>query len=718
MIRPCLFFVLATAAVAVEPAPDYAGWKNTRLTGTPDQLPPMTAVRAYPKLPVQRPVAVEKEPGAPSLLMLQNFAWAEDRTELRRFDDREDAMETTLLLSLREMAYTICFHPRYAENGYLYLGQNGSGPGPGKSSRIVRYTVSRQAPWHLVDGSALTIIEWRSDGHNGASAAFGKDGMLYVTSGDGTAQSDADIAGQDTASMRSKVMRIDVDGAPSGKTYVVPPDNPFMGNPAVRPETWAYGFRNPWRITSDLESGQIWVGQNGQDLREFANLLERGANYGWSAYEGSREFIPGRLKGPAPFTPPTIEHDHATFRSLTGGFVYRGKRWPDLTGAYIYGDYGTGRVWGARHDGKKMLWNRELADTPALIGGFGTNLAGDVLIADHMGDALLKLEMTPPPLPDAKPFPVLLSDTGIFTDVASLQPLPGLQSYEINAPAWHDGASATRLLGMPPGTTAESHTNGDYKSYNLPDGTVLVQTLTLPATDAQPARRMETRLLVKQFADWAAYSYLWNTAQTEATLVPAAGTRVPLEDREWLVPSRGDCVACHARGANYALSLTNAQLNREVMHHGVKQNQLEAFVREGLLKVKSGEGRTLPVLAEVPHLVDPYNAEASLADRTKAYFGTNCGHCHMPEGGGNALMNLGAWVGENDRNLINAMPQHGDMGLTGARLITPSDVSRSVLPVRVMSRGAGQMPPVGTLQIDPNGLQLLIAWLQSLPPSK
>jgi mono/diheme cytochrome c family protein len=255
-------------------------------------------------------------------------------------------------------------------------------------------------------------------------------------------------------------------------------------------------------------------------------------------------------------------------------------------------------------------------------------------------------------------------------------------------------------------------------AFNLPDGTVLVQTLTLPAAGAQPARRMETRLLVKQFADWAAYSYLWNTAQTEATLVPAAGTRVPLDDREWLVPSRGDCVACHARGANYALSLTNAQLNREVVHHGVKQNQLEVCVREGLLKVKSGEGRTLPVLTEVPRLVDPYNAEASLADRTKAYFGTNCGHCHMPEGGGNALMNLGAWVGENDRNLINAMPQHGDMGLTDARLITPADVSRSVLPVRVMSRGAGQMPPLGTLQIDPNGLQLLIAWLQSLPPSK
>ena len=721
MIRTCFFLAIASFSNAAEPA---EVWMNTRLSGSPEAPPPMQSVRAYPKLPMQRPVALEWEPGTTSLLVLQNYAWGEDRTILKRFVSNPDVAETQTLLELPEMAYSICFHPKYAGNGYFYLGRNGAGPGPGKFSRLVRYTVSRQAPRALLEGSATTIIEWSSDGHNGAAAAFGKDGMLYVTSGDGTAQADAALAGQDTASLRSKVLRIDVDGAPPGQPYVVPRDNPFKDNSGVRPETWAYGFRNPWRITSDPESGQIWVGQNGQDLREYANLLERGANYGWSQYEGSREFLPGRLKGPAPFTPPTIEHDHATFRSLTGGFVYRGKRFPELTGAYIYGDYGTGRVWAARHDGKKMLWHREIADTPAAIGGFGTNPEGDILIADHLGDAILKLEPTPPPEPGAKPFPTKLTETGLFEDLAALKPSAGIHPYEINAPAWHDGATSSRLLALPGTSCAEFYppheTGAPWKSWNFPNGAVAVQTLTLPAAEDRPARRMETRLLIKEANDWAAYSYLWNDAGTDAVLVPKEGTRVKVGAQEWLVPGRGDCVACHARGANYVLGISNAQLNREIGAGETRKNQLEAFAEAGVVKTKTGENQFSPGLpkpiSEVARLVDPGDTTASVADRTTAWFATNCAHCHIPEGGGNAAMNLAPWASGAERKLFNATPQHGDLGLTGARLITPGDASLSVLPVRVMSRGAGQMPPVGSLQIDPTGLQLLITWLQGLPP--
>jgi glucose/arabinose dehydrogenase len=530
MIRFCLFFVLATTVAAVEPAPDYPGWKNTRLTGTPDQLPLMTAVRAYPKLPVRRPVAVEKEPGASSLLMLQNFAWAEDRTELKRFDDREDATESTLLLSLREMAYTICFHPRYAENGYLYLGQNGSGPGPGKSSRIVRYTVSRQAPWHLVDGSALTIIEWRSDGHNGASAAFGKDGMLYVTSGDGTAQSDGDIAGQDTASMRSKVMRIDVDGAPPGKTYVVPPDNPFMGNPAVRPETWAYGFRNPWRITSDLESGQIWVGQNGQDLREYANLLERGANYGWSVMEGASDFYTHRQRGQEPFVPPVKDHHHSQARSLTGGIVYRGSQvdYRSLVGAYVYGDYSTGKIWAIWHDGKQVVDSREIADTPHAITSFESMNNGEIWIADHLGKSISKL--VPNRAEDTSDrFPRLLSQTGLFEDVAKHRYAKGVIPYSVNSPFWSDGAFKQRAFAIPDDASEDPRIEFQNQfGWTFPNGTVLIKSFSLEkqAGNSESRYWIETRLMVREQNEWSGYSYRWNQDGTDAQLVDASGTDV------------------------------------------------------------------------------------------------------------------------------------------------------------------------------------------------
>ncbi len=700
-------------------------WQNTRLTGSPEKPAEMVAVRAYPKVPVKRPVWIDREPGSDRMLVLENLAWDVYKTTLKRFTDKPDAGELETLLEIPgedELAYGMCFHPRFQENGWLYIGCNGKGPGGKNHSRIVRYTLAREAPWRIVEGSRSTIIEWPSDGHNGAAAVFGNDGMLYVTSGDGSPNSDRDNAGQDTASMLSKVMRIDVDGAPAGQGYRVPGDNPFTGNAAVRPETWAYGLRNPWRITNDPVTGQIWVGQNGQDLREYANLLQRGANYGWSEYEGGRIFQPGRLRGPAAFTPPTLEHDHAAFRSLTGGFVYRGKKFPALDGAYLYGDYGTGRVWAARHDGTRLLWNRELADTPLAIAGFGTNAAGDILMADHLGDAISRLEMAPPPPAGQKPFPRLLSETGLFASLKDLRPAEGVLPYEVNAPVWHDGAVAARLLALPGAAVAELPSLKDeawaWKSWTLPNGTALVQTLTLPATEAEPARQVETRVLLKQEADWTGYTWVWNDAQTEATLAPQEGSRITRAGREWTVPGRTQCVMCHARGANYALGLTVAQLNRE---SGAGGNQLDHFTSLGLVRRGASGTNTGPVFpkppAELPRLADPHDAKAPLPERARAYLAANCAHCHMHEGGGNSLMDLSPWVEGGARHLVDAVPQHGDFTMPGARIIAAGEPGRSVLPVRMSSRGAGQMPPVGTSVVDPQGLALIYQWLLSLPPA-
>lgn len=716
--------VLSAAAAAAAPR---AEWRGSRLAGSPDPAPEMAAVRAYASVPLKRPVAVEREPGSNRLFVLENLAWDVYRSTLKAIPDDPDAREAETLLEIPgngEVAYSLCFHPRYPENGFLYVGSNGVGPGDRHHSRLVRYTVARTAPFGINPASALTIIEWPSNGHNGAAACFGSDGMLYVTSGDGTPNGDSDLAGQDTGSLLAKVLRIDVDGAPAGQTYRVPPDNPFAGQAGVRPETWAYGLRNPWRITHDPESGQIWVGQNGQDLREFAHLLERGANYGWSEYEGSRPFQPGRLRGPAPFTPPTLEHDHAQARSLTGGIVYRGKKFPALQGAYVYGDYGTGRVWAARHDGTRLLWQRELADTPLAIAGFGTNAAGDILIADHLGDALARLEPAPAPSPDRQPFPARLSETGLFASVATQEPAAGVYSYRINAPSWHDGAVSDYWLALPGAAAAEMPNAGDpawvWKSWTPPDGTAVVQTLTRPAEGDTPARRLETRLLLKQEADWAAYSYVWNDSQTDAELAPAAGARLTPGGREWTVPARSECVLCHARGANYLLSLTAAQLNREVEVDAAPVNQLSHWAALGLIREEDAPPETAGTLRQPPdtwpRLVDPHDAAAPLDERARAYFAVNCSHCHRHEGGGNSRMDLSPWVTGEARHLVDARPQHGDYGMPDARIIAPGEPGRSVLPVRVSSRGPGQMPPVGVSSFDPRGLGLIFEWLGTLQP--
>src|SRR5262249_22920486 len=184
--------------------------------------------------------------------------------------------------------------------------------------------------------SALTIIEWDSNGHNGGDLAFGLDGMLYVSSGDGTSDSDTNLTGQDLTKLLAKVLRIDVDHPAPGQAYAVPPDNPFVKTPGARPETWAMGFRNPWRLTIDKKTGDLWVGNNGQDLWEQAYLVERGANYGWSVMEGSHPFYLNRKAGPTPFARPIVEHPHSEMRSLTGGIVYYGSKLPQLRGAHMY----------------------------------------------------------------------------------------------------------------------------------------------------------------------------------------------------------------------------------------------------------------------------------------------------------------------------------------------------------------------------------------------
>ncbi len=172
------------------------------------------------------------------------------------------------------------------------------------------------------------IIEWESNGHNGGEMAFGPDGMLYISSGDGTSDSDTDNTGQDIRDLTSGIVRIDVEHPADGKQYRIPDDNPFLTIPDARGELWAYGFRNPWRLCFDGRTGDLWVGDIGQDIWEMVHVVQRGGNYGWSVMEGSHPFHPLRQPGPTPISPPTIEHHHSESRSITGGLVYYGPQLP------------------------------------------------------------------------------------------------------------------------------------------------------------------------------------------------------------------------------------------------------------------------------------------------------------------------------------------------------------------------------------------------------
>jgi glucose/arabinose dehydrogenase len=743
---------------------------TSRVVGSPDPPPPYRVQRVYPNLKLNFPVAVVRQPGS-NLLWVITQPQPYAPTTVRRFKDDPPTDKTEKLLDYDGVAYDITFHPKFKDNGYVYVGMNGpsSAPSAAKNTRVLRYTLERQPPYKLDPKTETLILEWPSDGHNGGALAFGKDGMLYVTSGDGTSDSDTNIVGQELSKLTAKVLRIDVDHPEPAKPYSVPKDNPFVGQENVRPETWAYGLRNPWRMTVDEKTGHIWVGNNGQDLWEQAYLIEKGANYGWSVMEGSHPFYPARKAGPTPFSKPTVEHPHSETRSLTGGIVYYGSKSPELQGVYIYGDFATGKIWGVRHDGRRVTWHKELANTRLQITGFGVDSHGEIIIADHRGDekgGFYTLEATPKEIAPSS-FPRKLSDSGLFRSVKGHKMRPALIPYSVNAPLWSDGAYKERWIALPGSDSRIEFTSN--RGWTFPDKTVLVKSFALEMEEGNPDSRrwIETRFLINQQGEWFGYSYRWNDEQTEGVLVDGKGLdrqfsiRVkPSPDNPrgvrkqiWHYPSRTECMVCHSRAANFVLGLTELQMNKEHDYGGIRDNQLRVLEHLGILRVNwmdemqntlrqeaQAKGMTdeqindyldkltatrlqrQPVLSSllmVPpekhrRLVDPYDPKQDLTLRARSYLHANCAQCHVEAGGGNAQMEL-EFTRELDKmRLIDVKPLHDSYGLTEARLAAPGHPERSVLMRRINHRDAGHMPPLATSVVDHQAVQLMYDWIKQL----
>lgn len=690
----------------------------TRVVGSPEPPPLCTVEKAYPDFPIERLITFRFEPGTGRIFYVDQIQGAKN-TRLRRFDPATGLANT--LLEPDEFIYGLEFHPRYQENGWLYLGTNGPVSAERDQHRalILRETVSRDAGGTIDPAQALEIVTWPSYGHNGTAIAFGSDGMMYVTSGDGTSDSDTDVNGQRLDVLMAKVLRLDVDHPSPGKPYAVPPDNPFVGKPGVRPETYAYGLRNPWRATWDPYLNRLWVGQNGQDRLEQAYLITAGANYGWSVYEGSRVFYPERKLGPNPVSPPTVEHGHHEARSLTGGVVCTSDNLPGLKGAYIYGDYTTGKIWAAKHDGNRLLWDREIADTSLGITDFQMDPQGNVLVANYQGTAdggIHRLIPSPAPDPGAPDFPRRLSETGIFEDVASQQVKPGVLPYEVILPQWADGASEQCWLALPSSEPTIGFT--PRRGWNFPDGTVALQTLALG--EGADRRPVETRLLVRQAGEWSAYSYAWNDTGTDADLVPSAGRDGTIGGRPWRFESRASCMVCHSRAANFVLGLQTCQMNRTHDYgEGFAANQLDVMNRLGWFRKPGSAPGAASLMTKPPseqdRLVEPVDERADIPSRARSYLHAACSHCHVESGGGNAQMDLRHFVELQKSGIRNAVPVHGPLQLgPDARIVAPNDPARSVLFHRVISGGPERMPPQGATTPDPRGTGVLMRWIMEL----
>lgn len=737
----CIVVIVGGIAAADEPTekaygiPEYVPFTTSRVVGSPEPPLPFRVKRVLPDVDIEWPIFVITDAMTQKVMFIDNERTKKVFRICRLIDEpQDDGTEYEILFETPDSLFSICFHPKYAENGFLYVGGHGTRDEERKTCRITRYTVSSDAPFQFAPESERVIVEWDSNGHNGAAPAFGLDGMLYVTTGDGTSDSDTNIAGQGMDHLLSKLLRLDVDHPDEGREYSIPKDNPFVDMPGARGETWAYGFRNPWRMTVDPKTGHIWVGNNGQDLWEQVYFVRRGDNYGWSVYEGGHPFYLERKLGPTPHVKPAFDHPHAEARSLTGGVVYYGKQFPELNGAYIYGDYSTGKIWAGKHDGDKVVWHKEIADSRLQITSFGISSDGELLITDHQAKGkggLYTLEAVQDRKANSD-FPRKLSESGLFRNVAHHEMEAGVIPYSVNSPLWSDGAIKSRFFAIPADAGEDDKPPkiglAGARGWNLPDGTVLVKSFALETTegDAGSRRWIETRFLTREQGEWIGYSYEWNADQSDATLVDKLGVDRTYAiktkegghiERKWRYPSRTECMVCHSRAANFVLGLSTPQLNRDHEYNGVVDNQLRTLEHVGFFKLKKKPESKGKFRAEDhDQLADPYDSAEPIEDRVRSYLHTNCAQCHVAAGGGNAQMLLQISTKTDAMKVIDQKPLHDRFGIADARIVAAGDPARSVLLKRISMRGRGQMPQLATTIPDAKAVALLTEWISQLKP--
>lgn len=310
------------------------------------------------------------------------------------------------------------FHPRFAENGFCYVWYSLHVKGR-RADRLSRFQLSAANPALVDPDSELPLLTQTTgpSGHDGGHLLFGPDGYLYLSFGDGDEhlEEPAITHQRIDRSFFGAILRLDVDQRPGSLppnphpsvhpgTYTVPPDNPFVGAtvfngaavaPAkVRTEFWALGLRNPWRLDFDPATGLLWCGDVGLHDREEVDVIVRGGNYGWNYREGTASGQRKRAPQSATFVDPVWEYDHRTGLSVTGGFVYHGKNFPDLEGKYLCGDFVLGKIWALTPDGGNAVGNDrviQIAKVPGAVSFTRDPANGDPLIASYTEDKIYRL---------------------------------------------------------------------------------------------------------------------------------------------------------------------------------------------------------------------------------------------------------------------------------------------------------------------------------------
>jgi len=350
-------------------------------------LPSVSLSPAFPRLDFVRPVQLANaSDGSDRIFVVEQigrirvFKNDNSVTEAKTFLDINEKVLAPPRGNNEEGLLALAFHPKYKENGRLFVYYSAARPRRGV---LAEFAVSKDDPDVVDPASEKVILEVEQPygNHNGSSINFGPDGMLYYSLGDGGWANDPHDNGQNLGTLLGSILRIDIDKQDEGKAYAIPADNPFVDREGARGEIWALGLRNVWRMAFDPKTGDLWAADVGQNAWEEVDLIVKGGNYGWNIREGAHPFKDGSPTT-EPMIDPIVEYPRNKGISVTGGPVYRGTAIAGLEGAYVYGDYVSGKIWAVRHKNGTMSEHREIlrSDDRKYIASFGEDESGEMYI--------------------------------------------------------------------------------------------------------------------------------------------------------------------------------------------------------------------------------------------------------------------------------------------------------------------------------------------------
>jgi len=736
---------------------------------TTEQVTGYTQRNYFPEVSFVEPLRIVEHPVENSLLVVGKDGMGhlitnvEGATDKRLFFDIRPIMHGNPSFGEGGIS-DLAFHPAYGSGtqdvfiSYWWSPVNSgtfsNDNGIDGYNRVSRFAVVN----NMVDLASEEVLINQYDReywHIGMDMQFGSDGFLYIAMGDETPTTCCDRADSTQSldgGLWGGIIRIDVDKDPTrshpirrqprhpsvdptlkgsawpqsySQGYYIPNDNPFLATDgSVLEEFYSLGLRHSWTMSMDEANDDLWVADD---------LIRKGDNHQWPFREGT-------LSGPDPFPttvfglqrPPVWEYSRDVGTSVIGAGVYRGDRFPELVGDYLFSDFTQGNLWSASPDGSGYSVKQVGSVSAGWNNGISSYLfdsRGQILMARTGGalqpDGRIDVLERIVDGETSNNAPELLSTTGAFSDLSSMTAIEGCVSYELNVPFWSDGAEKYRWMCVPNdgshNTLSEQIVFSENGPWIFPTGTVFIKHFQIESVDgdATTAFNLETRFTV--IGEDSAYglSYRWNEGDTDAFLVRASGeTRAYVqqnnnvsEQRVWEYPSRNDCKACHDGPAGAALGLSTRQLNRfhTYQRSGLSANQLETL---DFLNMFSENIDATQLSATAITSVPSDDTSASLELRARSYLDSNCGYCHQP----------GGVRSQFDARLVTPLEQQGivdgalleEYGIAGEAVIVPGRIGQSIAHLRLGSLDSLAMPPLSKSVVDTDGVLLLEQWIDSM----